>query len=94
MHGANGCYGNVTRCDAHGRAGGIDLVFTHARNHGPGVLTAGMHVRADALTGFDGPGDDGGIARLVHHRAYGLSVIRLQVVGNLKDSSRHGGAPA
>lgn len=56
-HGASGCDGNVTGCDPHRRTGGIELVFTKARDHGPVVLTAAIHVRADALTRIDCPGD-------------------------------------
>jgi hypothetical protein len=57
VHGASGCDRNVTRCHPHRRTGGIELVFTNARDHGPRVLTVGMRVRAEALSRFEGPGD-------------------------------------
>jgi hypothetical protein len=38
------------------------------------------------LTGLDGPGHDGGVIGGVHDRADGLSIVDLQVIGDLENA--------
>jgi hypothetical protein len=94
MNCADGGNGDVTRCDAHRLARFIDLILANTRDHGPRVLTTGMHVRMDALPWFDRPGDNDSVRRFTHDRANGRHLTWLQVISHLKNSLRHLKTPA
>jgi len=92
VHGPGGRHHHVTRRDTDGPSGGVELIVALTGQDGPGVLTVGMKVRLDALTGPDDPRHHRRLGRLGDEGPDRLALVGLQEIGAVEDTLAGHGA--